>query len=761
MGLKVGATINKSYITYWQPKLQVNNWMRIFPNSLGTLGHKFPPPWTDTRFTYMQQMGGDPFISSKLLGDLTYLEQLRQHIINMPSWINTLWITDHHEPEGDITPEAYKSNFTTFWTECIQKLPAATRARVKAGPILTNINTEDSFGGNYALHDPGVGDFFGVDAYVRSYTGSPATVRTSYPDPATYYTQIKNYNTGGRPKCFPEVGAIGIPADTTGSMRAAFIQALNAELKTWPNFIGWIWWNHDGTASASNLPPIGKQRWFQLDRRHTGGGTTFDDYVLLDPPLPLNAYNQVALAEQSTATPFIITVGTVTETDAPQPINPLVAGSGGGTGGGVGEPDPDPDPVDPVDPIEPGTTLPTSFPGMARLLSAEYELLVTDRNLNFIGDPIATWTTIDLTLRFNEVSSGQFTTPGYPWIRQQLAPGNRIVCIRRALGVASVILAGPIESTKYERSDDGENSGDGKLTVTWAEDLAWIFGRLAYPTTTAVADSNLAENWVWTGNAELGMRNFVYHQAGPGAIGSRRVPYLDLGNLNNAGTVLNNYKSRWQKGGDVLRDMARLGGNLGFRTYQSISQRKILFEAYSPRNLTGQVRFGFGIGNLKYVSYETKAPEATTAVVGGQGDIAAEKKSIERSSEVDELRWGRLETLVSRNGNVTVAELEAEATKELSDSGEQVLLNTVAADTADQRFGIHYGIGDRVSVEIWPGYEVSDLVKLVHVQVFPTAGEVVTTTVGSQAASYDDAVIDQLRAFDRRVGHLERNTLPS
>jgi hypothetical protein len=61
---------------------------------------------------------------------------------------------------------------------------------------------------------------------------------------------------------------------------------------------------------------------------------------------------------------------------------------------------------------------------------AEYTILVTDQNLTVVGDPIVTWISIDVTLKFNEPSTGLFTVPGYAWIRQQVAPGNRVVVIR-------------------------------------------------------------------------------------------------------------------------------------------------------------------------------------------------------------------------------------------------------------------------------------------------------------------------------------------
>lgn len=765
--MKIGATLDKTAISYWQPKLSKNNWMRIFPNKaypeLTNDNRRFPPVWTDSRFTYCQTVGADPFISCRCESDATLLANLRQHLIDMPSWIKTLWITDHHEPESDISPEAYKSNFLAFWN-MIQGLPAATRARIKAGPILTNINTEDKFAGDYAVHDPGVGDFFGVDTYARSYAGSPAGVITSYPAVPAFLSKIKAYNSGSRPKCFPELGAIGIPADTTGSMRATWIQQVHDEVKTWSGFLGWIWWNDDGTSGSAlpGSPGIGSARYFQLDRRHTGANDatlgTGNAYATLNPALPLNTYNSIATAENST-TATAITVGTAVETDTALPVGvsaPVPSDPGGGTGGSTGTPD-----------EEPPALLPIGLDNAPALLAAEYTLLFTDRNLNVLGDPLVNWTTLDITLRHNEVGSGQFTVPGYPWIRQQMVPGGRIVCIRRALGRSSIVLAGPIEQTVYERSDDGENGGDGKFTVTWASDLAWVAGRLAYPNPALAPSAQTTDNWTWNGNSELGMRALVEGNAGQTALLARRVPKLTLGTLNNVGTSIimgaagadgnpTSKSTRLLPVTEVLRDMAKKGGNLGFRTRQVGNQ--ILFEVFAPRDLSRQCRFSFGLGNLKYISYEVNAPEVTSAIVGGQGS-GSDRFILERTNTAHESAWGRLETLVSRPGNDPTIELNEAGDDALKEAGASVRLASNAADTVDQRYGVHYDVGDLVTIEVWPGQSVTDLVQTVHIQAFPTAGEVVGVTVGSQAANYDSAMISRLRDIDRRVGLLERSVV--
>ncbi|MCY1007728.1 hypothetical protein OV079_19660 [Nannocystis pusilla] len=279
--MKIGATIVKDEIGYWKPKLAKNEWMRIFPNSDGML-----PAWDDPRFKYMQDVGGQPFASTKLDGDTNKIKALRTRLLDLPGWISTLWLTDRHEPEGDFTASQYKAHFKLYF-DMIKGLPADIRARIKCGPVLTRQATENSGGlGTYATYDPGVGDFFGVDMYGNSW-GSGGKAATSYVDPKTFLAKVKTYDSKGRQKLFPEIGYVGLPFDSDGSKRAQWIEGITQELKTWSNFVGYIWWNANGK-EGSSISGLGTKRYFQLDRRHTG---TDGSYKTLNPALPLNKFN--------------------------------------------------------------------------------------------------------------------------------------------------------------------------------------------------------------------------------------------------------------------------------------------------------------------------------------------------------------------------------------------------------------------------------------------------------------------------------------
>jgi hypothetical protein len=379
----------------------------------------------------------------------------------------------------------------------------------------------------------------------------------------------------------------------------------------------------------------------------------------------------------------------------------------------------------------------------------EYTVLITDPELTVVGNPILMCDTIDVTLRFNEPGTGLFSCPGHSWIRDQLAPGNRAVVIRDGV----VLLAGPLEKWIHERSDDGENAGDGKLTVNFSDDLALIAGRLAYPDPALEPEDQTIDAWEFTGNAEVGMRQLVNDNAGPGALTDRQIESLILGSLASVGTTITAKAEIMEPVGDVLRRMAANGGGLGFRTRQSDTD--ILFEVYDPPDVSDSVRFGFNLGNMKYIAYEVSAPTATTVVVGGQGE-GADRFTLARTNSADETAWGRIEKHVARPGGAATAELEADGDEALREGAATARLPSNVVDGPGQRYGTDYELGAIVSIESTPGEQITDIVQTVHFQMWATAGEVVTATVGSQAASSDPAWTQRLREIDRRVGRLER-----
>lgn len=380
-------------------------------------------------------------------------------------------------------------------------------------------------------------------------------------------------------------------------------------------------------------------------------------------------------------------------------------------------------------------------------------LLVTDPDLTVVGDPIYCWDSVDCTLRHNAAGSGVFTAPAYDWIWEQLLPKHRVVVIRDG----DVFMGGPWERRKREQSDDGDNSGVGRITVEFADDLSLLVARNVYPQPANTPETQTADYWEYSGNAEQVLLNLANVCGGPGAQTVRRIPKLTIAGPTGAGSVVSG-KLRLDQAGDAFRSIAFAGGGLGFRTRHDMTTNTLVFEVFAPRDLSNQVRFSFGLGNLRYLSYEEEVPRSTTAIVGGQGE-GSDRALIARTNTGAETVWGRRETAVSRPGSDPLADLQQAGDEQLGQDAPSARLQTSAWDTPDQMYGTHYRLGDRVSVEVAPGEQVTDLVRLVHLQAWSTAGELLSAMVGTQDASTDPQWVHQLRQVTRRVSRLERTAV--
>lgn len=384
-------------------------------------------------------------------------------------------------------------------------------------------------------------------------------------------------------------------------------------------------------------------------------------------------------------------------------------------------------------------------------------LLLTDRDLNVVGDPIGAWTDINAVRRFNAPGSGVFaapattavldflwsTAPPQGWLLDYIDPGNRVVLVVDD----AVWSAGPIESWAFNDPGDGP-----AVQVAWAEDSAWFGARLTYPTPTVDAESQTAVNrWAMTGNAEDVMRALVNVNAGPGALAARRVPQLVLGADNGVGTSVQ-WGTRLQVLSDDLRSVATIGGGLGWRTTQVGNQ--IEFQVYQPQDLTDSVRFSRGLGNLRAVKLSVAAPTVTAAIVAGSGE-GTSRVIFEENDTTATTDWGRYEQLVDQRQTSNSTELTQAGTEALAEGAPRARLETETVDTTTQAYGTHYDVGDLVSVEVWPGREVAGLVGQVALAATPGDGVRFTPQIGAQDDITAPDWVRHLRELDRRLGRLE------
>lgn len=386
-------------------------------------------------------------------------------------------------------------------------------------------------------------------------------------------------------------------------------------------------------------------------------------------------------------------------------------------------------------------------------------LLVTTHDLQPVGE-LRGWSDLDATVKRNTAGTGAVSVPGHPAVLDLLAAGRRLVVVRRtALGLpARVFCAGPLEGEPGElerAAAPGERTaGPGRVTVRFTTDDCHVVERITWPDPTR-AWSAQTTNATWSMTAAAGAvaHALVDANCGPGALAARRAAGLVMGAGASLGPSVT-LTSRFQPLGDELRKLFTVGG-LSWRVRQHDTLPQLLFDVIEPTDRTATVRFGFGLNNLRSARYESSSPSCTAALVAGQG-VGTARTMRERVDTAAEARWHRrIERFIDQRQTPSTAELDQAGDKELTDGAERAALSTVTRDTARCRFGEHFGLNDRVSVEIAAGLVVPDVVDSAQLTAKAPDGERVTVGFASAPTDTDPDWLIEMRAVWRRLANLE------
>lgn len=384
------------------------------------------------------------------------------------------------------------------------------------------------------------------------------------------------------------------------------------------------------------------------------------------------------------------------------------------------------------------------------------QLLVTDRNLNFLGDPLTGWTKLTCEINFNRPAAGSVRLPAHPEVMQLLQPGNRLVVIRDQ----SIWCAGPLEEPQDYVWDLEQDPDPGTVTVRFSDDLARVAGYLTYPepskTFASQTTSSDVVRQITATTAETIIRALVNENCGPGALEARRIERLVLDDVAGVGST-RSLSTRFEPLLDACRTVAAPDG-LGFRTRQVGDE--IRFGVYAPVDRTSTARFSAGLGNLRKVSFTMAAPLATSELVQGGNDPDDGPGNTRVYVEVTSghaADWYRVEKLIDKTGtaNDSGGELTQAGTLALGEDNPQASLATVTVDTEDLKAGRDYGLGDKVTVVLPTGLEVADIVQTIRLEADPDEGELVTSVIGNNDKTTTTATVRTVRDLARRLGRLE------
>ncbi len=383
-----------------------------------------------------------------------------------------------------------------------------------------------------------------------------------------------------------------------------------------------------------------------------------------------------------------------------------------------------------------------------------FTLLITDWNLKPMLPPLLKWRQFEVTIKRNEVGSGQVVLTGDPAVLVAAGTPNARMCIIRnpipSLGITgSVLASGPIEQPGPQgwSMDDESGMGAGTITISFATNELYLAERITYPNPAVQATAQGAAFWTVTNqNAETVLRNLVNLNAGPGALVARRVPNLALGAVAGVGSNVS-YTTRFEVLTDALRAVALAGGSLNFRVRDTTSQ--LLFEVSAP-TLRGNALFARSRGNLRALEVTPQNPSATAAIVGGSGTGAS--RTVYESAPASS--WRRMETFVNQSETATAAELAQAAADALADKGESVGVTPITIDPWGAGYGSKYQLGDKVPVVLNNGTVRTDVITAVTVTCTADGGSIFKPAIGTGDPYTDTKTVQLLRDMNRRLRKL-------
>jgi len=312
------------------------------------------------------------------------------------------------------------------------------------------------------------------------------------------------------------------------------------------------------------------------------------------------------------------------------------------------------------------------------------------------------------------------------------------------------ILSGPVDQVRTFDEGTGE-----QLEVSGVDDTFWLKVRAAFPVPGATlpamgtAFTQTAEYAKYSGNGETVLRSIVSDNA----ITRLPVPTLALETNQNRGATVN-VACRMDT---VLErcQYAATNSGLGFRVIQVGSVLK--FQVYDPSDQP--VRLSRKLGNLEKWERVKTAPAATRVIAGGQGEGTA-RRFLEYANFGYDAQYGVREHFADARDADNDTDLGFRANDYISENGYPASGFTVTPrDTAAMSFGTHYGLGDKVTIELRNAITTTDVVQQVILTADVENGVDIEPTVG-QAAAVDraNAFVREIPRLWRAVQRLQRST---
>jgi len=270
-----------------------------------------------------------------------------------------------------------------------------------------------------------------------------------------------------------------------------------------------------------------------------------------------------------------------------------------------------------------------------------------------------------------------------------------------ALDENGLVVSGPYSSPNVK--DDGQVRD---LQLSGHDDQYWLSTRNALPCSPNYAgapfiydDEPYDEQ---TGKAETVAKHYVSFALGEDALVSRQLPGLVIAPDFGRGLEVAQ-QARFDPLNELLSSIALAGGDLGYSIKQYVNgydETDLVFDIVEPTDKTSFVRFSRSLGNLGKYEYEDNRPEFNYLRVAGGGEGVG-RAFVEGGDAASIEKWGLIEgPLRDRRDTTELAQLEQTLYEDLVAGASKLSLSIEPKDTQFLKYGVHWGLHDRVTVEV-------------------------------------------------------------
>lgn len=359
----------------------------------------------------------------------------------------------------------------------------------------------------------------------------------------------------------------------------------------------------------------------------------------------------------------------------------------------------------------------------------------------------------EFTPVFCDVGSWTLKLPATASILEKLAqPGAGVIACRDD----KALVSGPQRG--FRRLRDAKND---YVEFKGYTDEVWLKNRTVSPSPTESSPPySLQATDDRSGVASTVLSQYVNVNAGPGAVAPRRVSGLTIGTDPVTGATVSG-SARWEHNLLAFLQPLATSGGIGFRVVQVGSN--LQFQPYAITNRAATVKFSHAMGNLASVDYSVTAPDGNYYYVGGTG-TGASRTIKEFSDNTSIAEWGRIEgEFVDRRDTSDATQLTQAGTEALANTTERLSLALTPLETDYQKFGVHYFLGDQVTVKLEDALPtvygesglIVDVLRSVSIKLTPDDVSV-TPTIGTPGRSDMLRIFQTLKRAVKRLNQLER-----